>query len=61
MGGRYNKLCDRKGQDPKMVRQANKPTKGSLNLTVKELSRHLKSDLFKAFHEFIVFSGFPLV
>ena len=27
MGGRNNKLCDQKGQDPKGVRQAKKPTK----------------------------------
>ena len=27
MGGRNNKLCDKKGQDPTGVRQAKKPTK----------------------------------
>ena len=27
MGGRNNKLCDQKGQDPKGVRQAKKLTK----------------------------------
>ena len=27
MGGRNNKLCDQKGQDPKGVKQAKKPTK----------------------------------
>ena len=27
MGGRNNKLCGQKGQDPKGVRQAKKPTK----------------------------------
>ena len=27
MGGRNNKLCDQKGQDPKEVRQVKKPTK----------------------------------
>ena len=27
MGERNNKLCDQKGQDPKGVRQAKKPTK----------------------------------
>ena len=31
MGDRNNKLCDQKGQDPKGVRQAKKPTKRNLS------------------------------
>ena len=36
MGGRNNKLCDQKGQDPKGVRQANKPTKRNLAVGQKD-------------------------
>ena len=36
MGGRNNKLCDQKGQDPKGVRQAKKPTKRNLAVSQKD-------------------------
>ena len=36
MGGRNNKLRDQKGQDPKGVRQAKKPTKKNLAVGQKD-------------------------
>ena len=39
MGGRNNKLCDQKGQDPKGVRQAKKPIKRNPAVGQKEFFR----------------------
>ena len=38
MGGRNKKFCDQKGQDPKGVRQAKKPTKEILPWVKKTIS-----------------------
>ena len=51
MGGRNNKLCDQKGQDPKVVRQVKKPIKRNPAVGQKDYFKYTFNEISNIFHD----------